>query len=200
MATSANDYIAYSELWTSFVNGDDNAFAELYRKTYRNLYSYGLTFQINEEQVRDIIQDLFVKLYTNPGLIKETNTLIAFLFRAMRNACITELKTQQKLSALDDVEAFELNYSLNENLIEDKEQEEYIHAVINKILSQITPRQKEIIYLRFLHQLEYAEISEIMNLSEQAARNLLHRAMDKIRKENPESDFILFMLVLITMQ
>lgn len=200
MPISAHDYTAYAELWTSFVDGNDDAFSELYRKTYKNLYAYGLTFGIYEEQVRDIIQDLFVKLYTKPDIIKETGTLIAFLFRAMRNSCITELKNQQKLSALDDVEAFELNYSLHENLIESKEQEEYIHAVIHKILSQITPRQKEIIYLRFLHQLEYAEISQIMNMSEQAARNLLHRAMDKIRKDNPESDLILFLLVIILMR
>ena len=66
-------------------------------------------------------------------------------------------------------------------------------ASIKRILDGLTPRQREIIYLRFLHQMDYKEIAVIMNLSEQAARNLTHRAMDKLRKEN-DTGFLILIL------
>lgn len=189
--------INYSELWLSFINGNDESFSLIYKLSYKSLYSYGLSFKIPEEQVRDIMQDLFVKLYTKPELVKDVKTLKPFLFAAIKNACLNILKTGQKNINLDTIDNFEIRYSIKEDQISNKEEEEHIKSVVEKILSQLTPRQKEIIYLRFLHQMEYAEIAQIMNLSEQSARNLIHRAMEKIRKENEGQDFLTFMLFLL---
>lgn len=186
----------YFNLWISFIDGDGDAFSEIYRGSYKSLYSYGLSFKVTDDQVRDIIQDLFVKLYTRPGLVKDASTLRPFLFTSMRNACINLIKAGQKHSRLDKIEEFEVKYSINENSVEDKEEQERISNLIKNILDQLTTRQREIIYLRFLHQMEYEEISRVMDMSEQAARNLTYRAMDKIRKENSDLDTLLFFLIL----
>lgn len=152
---------------------------------------------MQEEQVRDIIQDLFVKLYARPELVKDTSTLRSFLFTSMRNACINSIKMEQRLASLDTIDGFEINYSINNNNIEDKEELDRIKILVRNILNQLTPRQREIIYLRFLHQMEYEEISKIMDLSEQAARNLVYRAMDKMRKDNPDiNPFMVFLLLM----
>lgn len=197
MQETSFDKKSYSDLWISFINGESNAFSELYRFFYKSLYSYGLSFKIEGEQVRDIIQDMFVKLYTRSELIKDASTLRPFLFASMRNACINSIKMKQKLASLDTIEEFKINYTVDNNSIEDKEELERIKALVKNILDQLTPRQREIIYLRFLHQMEYEEISRIMNLSEQAARNLVYRAMDKIRNDNPHIDpFIVFLLLM----
>lgn len=184
------------DLWISFIKGDSDAFSELYKLFYRTLYSYGLSFKTSEEQVRDIIQDLFVKLYARSELVKDASTLSPFLFASMRNACINSMKTEQRLTSLDTIAGFEINYSIDNNNIEDKEELDRIKILVKNILDQLTPRQREIIYLRFLHQMEYEEISKIMEMSEQAARNLVHRAMDKMRSDNPDIEpFMIFILL-----
>ena len=184
-------------LWISFIKGDSDAFSELYKLFYRALYSYGLSFKMSEEQVRDIIQDLFVKLYARPELVKDASTLSPFLFTSMRNACINSIKTEQRLTSLATIEGFEINYSIDSNSLENKEELERIKILVKNILDQLTPRQREIIYLRFLHQMEYEEISKIMDLSEQAARNLVYRAMDKMRNDNPDiNPFMVFLLLM----
>jgi len=185
-----------SDLWISFINGNENAFSEIYKSSYRMLYSYGLSFKISDEYVRDIIQDLFLKLYSRPELVKDAATLRPFLFTAMRNSCINSVKTNQRQTKLDNVEDFDLNFSVNENIIEDKEEQERVANLIKSILASLTIRQREIIYLRFLHQMEYEEISGIMNMTEQAARNLIYRAMEKIRKEHSSYDYCLFFILL----
>lgn len=196
MTQNLVDKKGISDLWISFIDGDTDAFSEIYRSSYKMLYSYGLSFKITEEQVRDIIQDLFVKLYTRPGLVKDAMTLRPFLFTAMRNSCINLIKVNQKHTKIEKIEDFDITFSVNENIIEDKEEQVQISALVQKILAGLTVRQREIIYLRFLHQMEYEEISKIMNMTEQAARNLTYRAMDKIRKENSDYNYCLFFILL----
>ncbi|MDR2949830.1 MAG: sigma-70 family RNA polymerase sigma factor [Prevotella sp.] len=185
-----------SDLWILFIDGDTDAFSEIYRTSYKMLYSYGISFKITEEQVRDIIQDLFVKLYTRPDMVKDPTTLRPFLFTAMRNSCINSIKVNQKHTKIEKVEDFDMAFSVNENIIEDKEEQLRVSTLVQRILAGLTVRQREIIYLRFLHQMDYEEISKIMNMTEQAARNLTYRAMDKIRKENSDCHYCLFFILL----
>ncbi len=190
-------YNKYSSLWTSFTEGDEESFSDLYKLMYKDLFTYGSSLGIKEEDVRDIIQDLFVKLYTRPELIKSPISLQAYLYSSIRNTSVNLFLHEKKHDKLEQLEEFNIQFSVNEDFIESQEEKEQIHKTLNDILNRITPRQKEIIQLRFLHKLEYYQIANIMNLSEQAARNLLYRAFDKIRKESTTQTYIIILISLI---
>ena len=153
---------------------------------------------MDSELIDDIIQELFVKLYTRPQLIKDFSTIQAFLYAAVRNAFVNHEKQRKKYLYLDEFENFELPYFVENTQIEDEEELKALKEKIHRIINSLTPRQKEIIYLRFLHQKEYEEIARIMDMSEQAARNLTYRAMEKIRKENNDFFVLLFMIALFS--
>lgn len=179
-------------LWNSFANGEKEAFSAFYKLFYPKLFSYGLRLKLEEEYVRDIIQELFLKLYTKPEMIKDPATVKAYLFMSFRNACINHEIYSQKHVDISSIDSFDIQFSIENTSIEDEEEKEDIRQKVKNILDSLTPRQREIIYLRFLHQMEYKEISEIMNLSGQAARNLIHRAIDNIRKNRR---FFLVMII-----
>lgn len=186
------------DLWKLFLEGDKEAFSVFYRHNYRKLYSYGISLGMDSELIDDIIQELFVKLYTRPQLIKDFSTIQAFLYAAMRNAFVNHEKQRKKYLYLDEFENFELPYFVENTQIEDEEELKALKEKIHRIINSLTPRQKEIIYLRFLHQKEYEEIARIMDMSEQAARNLTYRVMEKIRKENNDFFVLLFMIALFS--
>ena len=186
------------DLWKLFLEGDKEAFSVFYRHNYRKLYSYGISLGMDSELIDDIIQELFVKLYTRPQLIKDFSTIQAFLYAAMRNAFVNHEKQRKKYLYLDEFENFELPYFVENTQIEYEEELKALKEKIHRIINSLTPRQKEIIYLRFLHQKEYEEIARIMDMSEQAARNLTYRAMEKIRKENNDFFVLLFMIALFS--
>jgi hypothetical protein len=71
------------DLWKLFLEGDKEAFSVFYRHNYRKLYSYGISLGMDSELIDDIIQELFVKLYTRPQLIKDFSTIQAFLYAAL---------------------------------------------------------------------------------------------------------------------
>ncbi|NDV80503.1 RNA polymerase sigma factor [Bacteroides sp. 51] len=185
-----------SELWTSFVNGDKDSFSLFYKYNYAKLYAYGIGLGMDDETIRDIIQELFIKLYTRPHLIKEVATIQPFLFASVRNAFINHEKFNSRHLSYHQIENFELNYSVENSQIEDEEELQILRNKVNHVIGSLTARQKEIIYLRFLHQMEYHEIAHIMDVSEQAARNLTYRAMEKMRKENPDFMLCFFLLTL----
>lgn len=182
-----------SYLWTSFINGDNNAFSLLYKMSYPKLYSYGISLGLENESIRDIVQDLFIKLYTNPHLIKNPSTIRSFLFVSVRNAFINYIKFKQKHLNYQQLDNFEFPYSVENTQLEDEEELKIIKIKVDLIINTLTPRQKEIIYLRFLQQMEYEEIAKIMDMSEQAARNLIYRAIEKARKNS--TDVSLFLII-----
>lgn len=181
----------FSKLWLSFCNGEREAFAELYDSLYKNLFSYGNSFKVSEDHVRDIIQDIFMKLYIKPELVSNPSTLLPYVYSSVRYACIDILSSSSKHIQLTEDIDFSLDFEIDENIIESKEERRLILMKVDTILAKLTPRQREIIQLRFLHKMTYEEISSIMNMSEQAARNLVYRAI-----ANSKNNFFLVIYLL----
>ena len=183
-------------LWIQFLDGNENAFSQLYCLFLDDLLTYGRRVGGDNEMVEDLIQDLFYKLYQKKIILEDNTRLRPFLFRALKNLIYNQLLRNAKLQPLPDYDfAFDLNYTIDEQL--SLTQDQGLSDEIHHILKGLTGRQKEIIYLRFVHEMSFEEISEIMEINIQSARNLLTRSMEKLRKE-VSSTTILFFIYMIS--
>ena len=183
-------------LWIQFLDGNENAFSQLYCLFLDDLLTYGRRVGGDNEMVEDLIQDLFLKLYQKKIILEDNTRLRPFLFRALKNLIYNQLLRNAKLQPLPDYDfAFDLNYTIDEQL--SLTQEQGLSDEIHHILKGLTVRQKEIIYLRFVHEMSFEEISEIMEINIQSARNLFTRSMEKLRKE-VSSTTILFFIYMIS--
>ena len=79
---------------------------------------------------------------------------------------------------------------------EESENEDDIKEKFEQVMNMLNPRQKEAIYLRFQLGLSYEEISELLQINYQSARNLIHRSISKIREN---MDFTLFIALFFKM-
>ena len=187
-----NDQKRIISLWMQFLDGNEIAFSQLYCLFFDDLLTYGRRVGGDNEMVEDLIQDLFLKLYQKKITLEDNTRLRPFLFRALKNLIYNQLLRNAKLQSLPDYDfAFDLDYTIDEQLawMHDQGLSDEVHH----ILKGLTGRQKEIIYLRFIHEMSFEEISEIMKINIQSARNLLFRSMEKIRKES-SSATILFLI------
>lgn len=81
-----------------------------------------------------------------------------------------------------------------DNLIEEENRRE-ISRRIQSLLGQLTDRQREAVCLRYIYDMEYKEIAQILKMeNEKSARNLVSRAIQKLKTENV---YFLFFLPLI---
>ena len=187
-----NDQKRIIDLWVQFWGGNEMAFSQLYCLCFDDLLAYGRRVGGDNEMVEDLIQDLFLKLYQKKIILEDNTKLRSFLFRALKNLIYNQLLRNAKLQSLPDYDfAFDLDYTIDEQLswMHDQGLSDEVHH----ILKGLTGRRKEIIYLRFIHEMSFEEISEIMKINIQSARNLLFRSMEKIRKES-SSATILFLI------
>ena len=148
-----------------FVDGDDAAFTFIYNKYVDLLLQYGRSLGFEKEVLKDAIQDVFVKLYLNRRNLSEVRNLKYYLFRSLKNNLLDMLKVSVDTCSIDDYQyKFTIKWNILNELIAEEDKKE-IEGKLNKLLSSLTGRQREIIYLRFIHELEYEEIASLMHLS-----------------------------------
>ncbi|WP_316848899.1 RNA polymerase sigma factor [Pedobacter agri] len=169
-------------LWARLLKGDDGALDKIYRTHFDSLYQYGMRMLKDEDQVRDCLHDLFLKLWTNRKSINEARNTTAYLISSFRNLIINHRNKYQGLEMVEatDENHHDLDFSLESEYIhrEDVSQKARRLAVA---MDKLTSRQKEIIYLKYFEDLSYAEISDIMDLTPKGTYKLSARAMEALR-------------------
>uniref|UniRef100_UPI00321678D8 RNA polymerase sigma factor n=1 Tax=uncultured Draconibacterium sp. TaxID=1573823 RepID=UPI00321678D8 len=177
-----NDQIAE---WNQFIkDGDLNALSQIYFHYYDFLYTYGLKHTSEKQVVEDVIQDVFIKLIGHRNDIGEVINLSGYLLVTFRHELFLRLSKQKKIILTDKVpeETFDYFKSPEQNISE-KETMVFTQRVIKKCIGNLTPKQQEIIYLRFESEIEYEEIAEILNISVDSCYKSVYRSIKILRSE-----------------
>lgn len=168
-------------LWAHFKSGDTASFVSLFRNYYGDLFNYGCKITDDHSLIEDCIQDLFLDLWRTNGKA-DIVSLKAYFFSAFKfklTKAITKANRTRALNSSFDENKFEISHELF--MINDQEDQLLKNKVYNAI-NELSPRQKEIIYLKFHEGLSYEEVSEIMGLNYQASRNLIYQAVKVLKK------------------
>jgi RNA polymerase sigma-70 factor (ECF subfamily) len=178
-------------LWESFRNGDKEAFSLLFRRHYESLVRYGNKFTANTEVLEDSIQELFIELWQSKSRTPVLSVR-AYLLKALKYKLLKKYNRMQDFVPLkEDEGGFE--WSPESSLIARQDSDEK-ERIVTGALNGLTNRQKEIIYLKYYQNLSYEEVSEIMNINYQAARNLLYQAIKALKNRLPGSLELIFFL------
>jgi len=178
------------ELWDLFLAGNRDAIAELFSRFYSDLYLYGLKINHNADAVNDGIQELFLRLWNKREFLDHANSVKKYLIVSLRRIIVNQIKTYDAREKREN-EYVSLS-TQNANNIEDKIIESEIDQERKRLLREavatLTERQKEILFLKYFEGFENREISEIMDISYQRVRNLLHETIEKIRTYRLDSE------------
>lgn len=172
----------YNKLWRALLYGDKEALSEIYLAYHDDLFRYGFKLSGNQEMVKDCIQELFLKLWKNHNNLKPIKNIKPYLFKSLRNHIIDsiELKRQNAAMSSENEPDFIVSYA-NEDFKSNEQVPEETRLKVIEALNQLTPRQKEIIYLRYFEELDFNTISQIMSINVQSVRNIIHRGMKVLR-------------------
>ncbi len=161
--------------------GDEKAFQSLFREYYPQLFLYGFKIIPQKELLEDIIQELFAELWNRKSW-PEVRSLKAYLIKSLQYKIYNKLR-QQKLTGAITGSTSDFPFEITrETLIIQNEEDREKMIKVEKMLAQLSNRQREIIYLRFYLDLGYEEISQVMKINYQASRNLLSQAIKILRQ------------------
>jgi len=144
--------------------------------------------------VKDCIQDLFVKLYNNRSTLSSTPNPKFYLLFSLKNMIIDSLAKNKRITYISPEDLPFIATTSNRN-DDNSDEDEEIREKFEEILNMLNDRQKEAIYLRFQLELSYEEISDLLNINYQSARNLIHRSITKIRSKMELRTFIILFLL-----
>lgn len=140
---------------------------------------------------------MFCRVCIREKDVQEIQNPKFYLLRALRNQLIDTYKLKRNYSEvltgeITDELPYRIKITVEDEMIAAEEQAE-VSQKVDEILSVLTERQREIIYLRYMQECSYEEIAEIMQISVPACRKLLYRTLLKLKHNNT---LVLFYLLL----
>ena len=163
-------------------DGNGEAFEFLFNSYYPRLRGYAARFVNDDEAVRDIIQESFLKFWEKRDLI-EAVSVSSLLFAMVRNACLNYLKhlrlvEQHSLEHLDAVAGQEELYYWDFNLgpkhtLLYKELQEQVKIVMNDLPS----RCREVFEMSRFRKMKNREIADALQISTTAVEKHIAKAL-----------------------
>jgi len=144
------------------------------------LLRFALQILQNEEEAKDVLQDVFLKLWQKRDELEKVENLEAFAIRMIRNRCLDVIRSRRTVS-LEVVKKNRLpdQESSEANLLETADSV----SLVKRIIARLPDLQRIVIQLRDIEQLEYEEIAEATEMNVNAIRVNLSRARKKVRDE-----------------
>ena len=170
-----------SALWTSFVQGDESAYAQLYKCYFHELYNYGVKLCQQPDLVKDCIHDLFIDLWKSRKRKSRIVAIRPYLFKSLRNIILRAKTRGPSFLPIDLAHHTEQALSSEATLIQHQVSQEQQQRLLTA-LDTLTQRQREAVFLRFYSQLSYDEVASVMKISTKATYKLMGRAIALLRQ------------------
>jgi len=159
-------------------SGSQEAFAELYSLYFKKIYKFIFYRVSHKEVAEDLTEEVFIKAHQKISATREDNSFEGWLYQIARNKVIDYYRSKKITVALEDVEnilEYESNI-LNDLHLQDQ-QKVFLH-----LLKSLRQEQQMVIKLKFLENLDNAEIAVIMKKNEGAIRVIQHRAIARLQE------------------
>lgn len=187
------------DLWVLFRTGNQSAFEKIIKSHYQILLNYGTRFCKDDELIKDTLQDLFFSLWQNRLSISDTMSVKNYLLKSLRRKLLREIHKHKQTTHLRELHfdaGFNMVLPVDHNVILQEKLTE-LSFKVREVLEKLSPRQQEVIYLRFYMDAKLDEIAEIMDLNPQSVYNLLHEALKRFKGlSSPDYFSVSFTLLL----
>ena len=159
--------------------GDRESFNQLFRRYYKPLTRFCVRFVADGDQAAEIVQDLFVKLWTNREKFSFNSSFDSYMLRAVRNSAITYINKERAHTDVntriytDDSDANDPSETLQSNNLE---------ASYKKVLATMPEKRREVFLASRFDGLKYAEIATKMGLSQKTVEAHMSAAIKHLRE------------------
>ncbi len=171
--------ISDKQLLAAIRKGSDEAFRQLFEKYWEDLYRMAYRRLASPEDIKDILQDVFLSLWKNIDQVNADESLGGYLYTSLRNRIFNFFEKRQ--NRLNCLMKQPLNPVESEEIIWNRFNTEEIQKFIALQVAAMPPKMKRIYLLSKKEQLTISEIAELLNLSPQTVKNQLHRAFERMR-------------------
>jgi len=171
--------------------GDRAAFDALVRRYDQEVLRLTLRMVRSEEEARDLYQEVFLKVYRSLGQFRLEARFSTWLYRVVANVCFDHLRQQQTRRDVWTTQTNRGEVEYAEILADDRPglnperalEAREIGRRLEAALDHLSPRERVVFELKHCQGMRLRTIGELCGTSEEAAKNSLFRAVQKLREE-----------------
>jgi len=173
-----------SEIVARILNGEREYYRALVDKYSLMVFHVVRSFEKNEEEVKGIAQEIFVKAYTKLDSFANRSKFSTWIYSLALNHCKDYAKNiRRKNKRFSELEESFIDQEKSTDLQPDEsiERRETKQALLDAI-GKLSPDQSEPLLMKYRDGMSYQAISEILNISEPALKVRVHRARAELKQ------------------
>ena len=177
------------------IEGDEDAFCELYAAYKNRLIYFAMRFLKSREYAEDIFQDAFAVVWQGRRFINPDASFSAYLYTIVRNRILNQLRdlsNQDKLR--EQILSQAVNYT---NETKDEIIANDLRQFISRALQQLTPRQREIFQMSRERQMSHRERAEVLGISVNTVQESISRSLRTLRTYLEKNSIVSADLILL---
>ena len=179
----------------SLVSGSEASFRVLYDLWSSKLYHFAYSYLKSEDAAKDIVQETFVKIWTNRETIDTESSFKSYLFTISYHFVLKELRRQVNHPQMEEYLDVKKSITLSADNIELQYDFELFLKELAKAKQKLSPRQYSIFTLNKECDMSVAEIAAKYDITEQVVRNQLSASLKMLRKELTDFSFLFFAFI-----
>jgi len=166
------------ELISKIKKGDNQAFKLLFEKYYPGLYNFGMSILHDEDEVRNLIQDIFLQLWEKKKKL-DVGSVKSYLFSTLNN------KSLNIIRHLKIVHSYQKDLGRGDELVvkESDAHNPFIREAIDKAIKQLPTKAHKCFVLTQVEGKSIKETAKILDISDKTVENQLSRSRKTLRKK-----------------
>ena len=157
--------------------GDRQQFAQLVQRYQRALYRHAVGMVLDHDVAADMVQDSFIRAYTQLASCRDRSRFRAWIFQTLRNRCLDHLKEARRRNVpLDDADPL-LDPADDPAAAVERAR---LRADLEQALAELQPAQREAFVMHYVEGVPYETMAGLLDASVSALKMRVMRAREAL--------------------
>ncbi len=181
----ALEYLEDRELLHALRHGEISAFVDIYTRYYDALLNYADRLLNDMETARDVVQQVYYKVWENRDVLNISLSVRAYLFKAVYHGSLNTIAHQKNIQKYEQEQLSDFYFSMiiQSPEVEDDLWKSDIKEAVQKAILSLPEKCREVFTLSKLDGLKNREIADKLNISEKTVERHMSIALSKLREE-----------------
>ena len=173
-------------------------FKSVFEQYYTALGNFAYSYIKDRKASEDIVQEIFMRIWEKRPDLIGSSTIRFYLFTAVRNNCLTYLQHAKRIVPLQSVSLDQIELVLPSGITEVQPVDQM--GMIQRALSLLPPKCKEVFLLSRIGHLSYKEIAKTMGISVKTVENQIGKAIRVLRNFLIDQKYFMLLLIPVIFQ
>ena len=160
--------------------GDTEIFGVLVDRYEAKLLRYGRKFLARQEDIQDIVQDVFVSTYQNIQGFDASQRFSPWIYRIAHNAFVNGLRKKERGPLIIDFDTL-ISHPVYDDPAESEREQKDMRILIDKGMESLSPKYREVLVLHYFEEMSYKDMADVLQVPQGTIGVRLKRAKEALR-------------------